>query len=357
MGMKKLTNFGLLSISLIVTFAVLETGTRALEDRISDDAFYLAMGSLQLAESSQHLTYDKRLGWIPKPNTVIPSHAWTKKISILDHGIRSNGFNSNPDNAGPLILALGDSFTFGHNASDNETWPSYLERMSGDKVLNGGVSGYGFDQIFMRAIDLSKIYVPDVLVVSFIADDMRRCLYDMKYGSFKPYFDIATDDNGNKSMKLMNVPVPYKKLEPGPIRRLAGMSYFVNFAMVRLFPSFWFQNTALEEHRILDREKSWDITRTLIRSLDSFSTGEKIRVVLVAQYDKHLSSMDASQTNRIFSYIKESGLDIETIDLYRQLKEIRENDAPRFAELYYSNNHMTKFGNSLVASLINDYLN
>lgn len=53
------------------------------------------------------------------------------------------------------ILAMGGSTTWGHKVADDETWPSYLERTLHDlgfdhvEVLNGGISGYGLEQIVL----------------------------------------------------------------------------------------------------------------------------------------------------------------------------------------------------------------
>jgi hypothetical protein len=49
------------------------------------------------------------------------------------------------------VLVVGDSFTFGEQVSDNETWPACLERKLGRGVDNGGVGGYGTAQALRRA--------------------------------------------------------------------------------------------------------------------------------------------------------------------------------------------------------------
>ena len=51
--------------------------------------------------------------------------------------IRKDGFRSNGSEPPPLladVLVVGDSFTFGDNVSDNETWPACLERKLGQGV-------------------------------------------------------------------------------------------------------------------------------------------------------------------------------------------------------------------------------
>ena len=67
-----------------------------------------------------------------------------------------------------MILAVGDSFTFGDRVSDHETWPAQLERLTGRQVLNAGVFGYGVDQAYLRAVALLETYDTDLVVLALI---------------------------------------------------------------------------------------------------------------------------------------------------------------------------------------------
>ena len=49
------------------------------------------------------------------------------------------------------ILAVGDSYTYGEEVGENDSWPAQLQRIKNQRVLNAGVSGYGFDQSVLRA--------------------------------------------------------------------------------------------------------------------------------------------------------------------------------------------------------------
>ncbi len=75
---------------------------------------------------------------------------------------------------GPMIMAFGDSFTEGYAAGNDETWPANLERMTGRRVLNAGVRGYGLDQIVLRAERVMPQLKPPTVVLAFIADDVVR---------------------------------------------------------------------------------------------------------------------------------------------------------------------------------------
>lgn len=46
-----------------------------------------------------------------------------------------------PDRAD--IVAIGDSHTYGISAKASDTWPSFLEKLSGEKTYNLSLPGYG----------------------------------------------------------------------------------------------------------------------------------------------------------------------------------------------------------------------
>jgi len=70
------------------------------------------------------------------------------------------------------ILCMGGSTTWGHKVADDETWPAYLQRELAAagwpdvEVLNGGVSGYGLEQIVL-ALETRRIaeLQPDLVLV------------------------------------------------------------------------------------------------------------------------------------------------------------------------------------------------
>lgn len=43
-----------------------------------------------------------------------------------------------------------DSYTFGHEVNNNETWEYYLSELTGTYVLNFGVGAYGSDQACLK---------------------------------------------------------------------------------------------------------------------------------------------------------------------------------------------------------------
>jgi hypothetical protein len=96
--------------------------------------------------------FDELLGYVPREgfSASINAPGWHgDKLTIRKDGFRSNG--SEPPPLPAEVLVVGDSFTFGEQVSDNETWPACLERKLGRGVDNGGVGGYGTAQALRRA--------------------------------------------------------------------------------------------------------------------------------------------------------------------------------------------------------------
>ena len=86
--------------------------------------------------------FDPELGYLPTPgfNKEITLEGWdNSRVTINPDGFRSNG---NGISGSYQILTVGDSFTFGDQVSNNQTWPSCLENIF-KKSGQCGVFGYG----------------------------------------------------------------------------------------------------------------------------------------------------------------------------------------------------------------------
>ena len=111
------------------------------------------------------------------------------------------------------VVVVGNSFTFGQCANDDETYPAVMEAtLPNTEVLNLGVMGYGQDQALLRMRRDGFRYRPDVVVFGFHKSNMRRNLMSFR-GYGKPRFRMA-----GSALVLENVPVPmpedYERLWP-----------------------------------------------------------------------------------------------------------------------------------------------
>lgn len=102
---------------------------------------------------SQERSFGKRwdplLGWDYRPNSRIRS---MEKGKSRDVTFDADGARSNPmfEGQAPFVAAYGDSFTFGTEVSDDETWPLQMSGLLGRYVANYGVSSYGMDQALLK---------------------------------------------------------------------------------------------------------------------------------------------------------------------------------------------------------------
>ena len=91
--------------------------------------------------------------------------------------------------AGELrILAVGDSFTYGHGVQDDEAYPAVVETMLRARghdvqVLNAGVPGYNTDQAYTWTLRDGLALAPDLVLVgvhcSDVSDNYESSLYDL----------------------------------------------------------------------------------------------------------------------------------------------------------------------------------
>ena len=101
------------------------------------------------------------------------------------------------------ILILGDSFTFGDEVSDDETYSYYLQEMlPNTEVINMGVHGYGHDQMLILLKEEGVKYAPDIVILGFLALDMSRNLLEFRDYA-KPRFFLQGGE-----LKLTGTPVP-----------------------------------------------------------------------------------------------------------------------------------------------------
>lgn len=118
---------------------------------------------------------DALLGYVPSDGQFIlgPPESKPFKVTIRG-GVRVNEASS-PHAAGRRTLVVGDSFTFGDEVSDHETWPACLEEQWNATVVNAGVFGYGAAQAVLRARELEKRHSYDRVIWSILIEhDFQR---------------------------------------------------------------------------------------------------------------------------------------------------------------------------------------
>jgi hypothetical protein len=320
-------------LSVVLGLLALELGLRAANGYLGDWSNLVLDARTVLAQTEgTRFQHDELLGFVPRG------------------GLRPNGGPA--PTGGRPVLAVGDSYTYGEEVADDETWPAQLERLTGRPVLNGGVSGYGFDQTVLRAEMLSAQHHPAAIVASFIADDIRRTEMRRVWGADKPYFDIAGD-----GLVLRNVPVP-PRLEPRRTlsfwQRTLGYSYLVDFVLRRLdLLHDWFG-----DHVRAHPEGAGEaIACRLTARLAELQRVSGARVLVLAEYDPVVwddAKFAAEQrrlTAGLLACARRQGL--ATIDSYDALAGSKLASGPRSL---YKVWHMNAAGNRMIAELVGSAL-
>lgn len=164
-----------------------------------------------LGDPAALFVYDSDLGWAPRPGATRRDG----RVSIEQTGDRRAGahFDRKP---ALRIVTVGDSFTFGDEVDDDETWPSQLEAELRDRgvdadVVNLGVNAYGLDQAVLRFERDGLAFEPDVVLLGLQPENLLRSLNVVRAAYYpgtsmplsKPRFVL--EDGG---LRLVNRPTP-----------------------------------------------------------------------------------------------------------------------------------------------------
>ena len=157
----------------------------------------LAAIELALALTFPHmrlLTRHARLGSIPRANLngrmTFGGHERIVHITTNSLGLRGPELAAKPAGV-RRVLALGDSFTFGHAVEAAEAWPAVLEQLLNARggprweVVNAGVGGYGTGQQLLLYDELESQVQPDVVVLGFaVVNDVldNLCVFAERWG-------------------------------------------------------------------------------------------------------------------------------------------------------------------------------
>ncbi len=302
--------------------------------------FVLTARTVLAERDGGRYVHDPELGHVPRSGY---SAAGT---TIEADGLRRTSSEKEGEQvAGAPILAVGDSFTYGDEVNDGQTWPAQLQLLTGRRVLNAGVSGYGFDQIVLRAEQLAAKYKPAVIVISFIADDIRRTEMRRLWSADKPYFVI---DDGK--LLLRGVPVP-PRADPGSTMSFwqwtLGYSHLFDFILRRLdLLHDWYG----DHKRVQAPGTGEHLSCLLTGRLAELQKQSGAKVIVMAEYDPVVwddpafAAEQRRMTKGLLDCAAKNGL--STIDSFDVLAA---TGAPK--KLYVTW-HMNEPGNRLIAGLV-----
>jgi hypothetical protein len=279
--------------------------------------------------SDRYMIRDPVLGRMPRPDLHF-RHPKGFTMTIGDHSIRSNG-DVAPAAERPLTVVVGDSFAFGDQVNDEDSWPAVLEQLTGTRVINAGVPGFGLDQAVLRAEQLADVYRPDAIVVAFIPHDVQRCAMSFWSGRAKPYF--ALDGAELRFHPAVLPPPPPDAL----LRRLLSSSV----ALDMLFPRYlhWEGPEELVVH-----DQAVEVACALMARLAAFGRERHIRIMVVAHPQvEEIDTPQREMARRVLDCARADQL--QAIDLFPSFEGLPPEER---AQLFHG--HLTAAGNRLVAT-------
>lgn len=214
-------------------------------------------------------SFDHELGWSYLPNKSATQTVGdiTTPIYLNKNGIRVPHPDFKLDNRLPSVLFIGDSFTFGHGLSYED---SFVGKFASHKeipyqVVNLGVQGYGSDQSLLAL----KRYLPQfntkVVVYTFIEDhilrnsnyDRRMLIPTARFLGTKPEFAL----NSNNVLYLAREAVLYKNY---------FHSYLFDFLKIRIGTLLGF----FPPHRV-------ELTKAIIQEMKRYSHEHGVHFVIL----------------------------------------------------------------------------
>lgn len=338
----------LIVASVIVALLALEVGGRIYRGpaALLDWSNFIVERRLPDSQPSSHLASHPSLGFVLKPD-----HA----SALATHD--SQGFRVTPSPAAamllqPPVLATGNSFAYGLEVADGESWPAYLQALLDRQVVNAGVPGYGLDQIVLRTELLVPEIKPVVTVLSFIPDDIPRTEMSRLWGREKPYFELNGDELAPRNMPLPPDPVPGSRLST--LQRLFGWSILLDIVQARLVAdgAEWVGDS----ERALPRGQGERLGCPLMRRVAAIGAP----VLVVAQYDPYVFTqpqrhrdLERRRALTILKCADEAGL--ATLDLFEATRDLIK--ARGLTAAYASNtDHHNASGNRFTAEAIAEEL-
>jgi hypothetical protein len=152
--------------------------------------------------------FDPELGWAPAAGARSPDGRETSNSA----GARGQREYAPVAPEGVVrLLCAGDSFTYGSEVADGETWEAQLEALSPRfEALNFGVGGYGTDQALLRLRRELGRWSPQVAVMGILVENIGR-----NVNRYRPLYFPSSSTPGVKPRfvlaggELVLVPQPF----------------------------------------------------------------------------------------------------------------------------------------------------
>ena len=135
-------------------------------------------------------------------------HSFLLSIVILiASGCGEKNSSLSPLSSSSVILAYGDSLTYGYNVKRSESYPAKLEVLTGISVINSGVSGEVSAQGLKRLPKVLDEHHPQLLILCHGGNDLLRKMdLEEMESNIRSMIQLSLDRD--ISVILLGVPKP-----------------------------------------------------------------------------------------------------------------------------------------------------
>lgn len=318
-------------------------------------------------------TFDRDLGWCVLPNKQSRNgHYTTTNLATRGQG----EIPLAPDPARTRVVCFGDSFTWGEEVPDADSYPALLESLHAEyEVLNFGVGAYGTDQAFLRYRRDGVDKEGEVVVIGILLENIGRNVNYLRNRwsltssliRIKPRFRLRGDG------ELELIPQPFATeadllaaIEDGSVLTMAREHEYWGdpwvptgklSSMMRLFGA-WQAFRARQTRRLwVDREGEPRLTTLAILEAfhaEALEDGARLAPVLVFPSEKELRGLrdegDHYWAESLVGALEERGIPV--IDLGPPLLEAYRREGRRL----FSGYHLSRSGNTVVADTLAEWI-
>ena len=294
-------------------------------------------------------TYDEVLGYIPTPgfSSLINADGWQNALVTIDpDGFRVTDKDSTNLKENSVILTVGDSFTFGDQVSNTETWPSCIEYKTNRRTLNAGVFGYGAAQAVRRASVITQQRNVDTIILSVLVnDDFHRDRLRFKSGF--PHPAVIQSEKGLSYAEVPSIDSNGTKWHPDNSSRILATATKYSYLLTKILIEIGYDTTGMR--RTESHENAADLNQIIAFTIRKFSSLDVKNKFIVLQYtETDFPSLSSEVARIIEQLLSEAQLvDISVIDTYNRLQVELLNSANSIW-----NGHHTPYGNDLVCDEI-----
>lgn len=260
--------------------------------------------------------YDPILGWRPNPNF----QADGVFINALgQRGEKVIPYERTPDRL--RILFIGDSYTYGAQVRDDETFSALLgsHYLPEAETINLGVSGYGTDQQILFYETEGIKYKPDIVVLGFFVHDISRNDGAFRYYA-KPAFDLKDGELALADTRIIS-PTDLLELYQTGQRKIRPQGFCISEALMKSIDQS-------SRSKVLESSHAWQVTSRLLERFRKRVLAEGAHPLLLIIPHSEFLREKGSRSELISKLAKDRAEEIglEYLDMGPILIEEREKD-------------------------------